>query len=336
MKKCLKVSGIIFSCLLSAALYSDHVYAAKIIDGLEILAEGWVEDVTPFPMDTSPIERYYAHRRDNFFIEKMALSPAEDKIAFAVNRNSIWTVRSDGTRLSCLVCDPKPADSPEWSKDGKEIIFLSGEGGRGKWFGSETLMGIAPDGARKRTIGVFDIEKPFPPPYPLWRYSPDGQYMVLWKSVPRPGKENYGLTDTYIHLVRVKDGRSVASLKTTSSIFNIQWFPNGKEVLIEVLGGRISGDSSLIFLSITGGKRIIDPDVHQGMLPAIHPTGQLIAYSDDVYNVLHFVSKDGAKKYQILKSKNSIDYMMWTAKGDRLVFSLGNKIYFLKLKKQVP
>lgn len=334
MGKWLNVGGIILCCLLAAVVYSDQVYAAKIIDGLEILAEDWVENVTPLPMNTSPIEKYYAHRQENFFIEKLALSPAEDKIAFAVNQNSIWTVRCDGTGLACLVCESKPADSPEWSRDGKEIIFMSGEGGRGKWFGSETLIGIAPDGTRKRTIGVFDIEKPFPPPYPLWRYSPDGQYMVLWKSVPRPGKGNYGLTDTYIHLVRVKDGRSVANLKTTSSIFNIQWFPNGEEVLIEALGGRISGDSSLFFLSITGGKRVIDPDVHQGMRPAIHPSGQLIACCDDY--ILHFVSKDGTKNYQILKSQNSIGYMIWTARGDRLVFSLGNKIYFLKLKKQVP
>jgi dipeptidyl aminopeptidase/acylaminoacyl peptidase len=333
MGKWLNVCGIILCCLLSAVLYSDHVYAAKII-GLDILDKNWVEDIVPLPMDTSPIEKYYAHRQENFFIEKMAFSPAEDRIAFVVNQNSIWTVRSDGTGLACLVCDQKPADSPEWSKDGKEIIFMSGEGGGGKWFGSEILIGIAPDGTRKRTIGTFNIEKPFPPPYPLWRYSPDGQYMVLWKSVPRPGEERYGLRDTYIHLVRVKDGRSVANLKTTSSIFNIQWFPNGKEVLIEALGGRISGDSLLIFFSITGKKRVIYPDVHQDMRPAIHPSGQLIACCDDY--ILHFVSKDGTKNYQILKSQDSIDYMIWTTRGDRLVFSLGNKIYFLKLKKQVP
>ncbi len=334
MGKRLIGGSLILLCLLSTVIYNIHVYAVKIPEKLYIFADNWVENVVSLPMDTSKIEKYYSHKQRKYFIEKMSLSPTEDRIAFVVNRDSIWIVGSDGSGLTCLVCDSKPADSPEWSKDGKEIIFLSGEGGRQKWFGSETLLGITPDGKQKRIIGEFDIRKSASVPFPQWRFSPDGQYMILWQNIPRLGEERYKLTESLIHVVGVKDGNIVTTYRTKASIFNIQWFPNGKEILIEELGGRMSGDSRLVFFSISGGKRIIYPDAHQDMSPAIHPSGQFIAYLDNY--ILHFISKDGTKKDQILKAHDFIGHMIWTAKGDKLVFGLKNKINFFKLKRQAP
>jgi len=299
-------------------------YAAQITDEINIIEKDLIESVIPLPIDKNFIEKYYTQKlkKPIFFINRLSLSPTEDKIAFSVNENSIWIVKINGSDLRCLTCDMETAYLPSWSKDGNIITFITGPGETNEWYG--TFMQVTPDGAQKKIIGSFNVKEPANKLFHPWRYSPDGQYLL------RPGSRH---DDYNLYVVRTRDQKILMTYKTQASILNAAWFPNGQEILLEELKGH--GDSKLIIFSITGKRKIILPKGRMDMNPAIHPSGQLIAYFNEYDSSLHFLTKDGSKDKRVLEiPKDYITNMIWAHKGNILIFPLNEQIYFLKLRQK--
>ena len=65
-------------------------------------------------------------------------SPVDDRIVFATSRSNekrdgydsnLWIIRADGTGLRQFTYAPGTDQSPRWSEDGREILFVSSRGG---------------------------------------------------------------------------------------------------------------------------------------------------------------------------------------------------------------
>jgi len=315
------IGFILFAKLLPASA-QDH--SAQRIEGVENYNHEWVESIGPLALDQNVIKKYSVYPSLSY-IGAVTPSPTGGHIAFSLNSSSIWVVRRDGSGLFCLTTGLKSAHSPSWSKDGKVITFI--KGGDENNYGDGTIMQVAPDGTQMKIIGDIDLRQPRNKIFPSWWYSPDGMYVLRPSGKP---------LDNNVYVTTVKDQKVVAIYKSRGSTLGELWFPNGKEVLIEKFLGH--GESELVVFSLTGKGKVILPRGRMNLELAIHPSGRLIAYFDDDKNELHFLTKDGSKDHRILKGdpKNfSISAITWSPEGDMLIFSSGNQIYFLKLKKQV-
>jgi len=326
MQKHIKLVSLIGFILFAQLLFaSAQDHATQRIEGVEIYNNDWIEEIVPLALDTNVIKKYSVYPSISY-ISGITLSPTGDHIAFCLNSSSIWVVRRDGSGLLCLTTGLKSAHSPSWSKDGKTITFI--KGGDENNYGIGTIMQIAPDGTQMKIIGDLELRNPQNKIFPPWWYSPDGMYVLRPSAKP---------LDNNIYVARVKDQKVVAIFKSRGSTLGELWFPNGKEILIERFLGH--GESELIVFFLVGKHKVILPRGEMTLKPSIHPSGRLIAYFDSYINELHFLAKDGSKDHRILKGdpkKFYIAAMTWYPKGDMLVFSSGNQIYFLKLKKQAP
>ena len=290
----------------------------------EILDKDLIEKIIQFPLDTKPIEDFYAKKRGktDFSLGRLTFSPTGDKIAFSVNNDSIWIVKSNGAGLHCLTCDLENTHSPYWSKDGNLITFIE-TSDKESDVTSGIYMTMKPDGSKKTVIGSFNIRRPNNKLFPPWYYSTNGQYLL--RPSTKPMEHN-------VYIQRVKDGKLIATYETRASILDMAWFPNSLEALLEEFKGH--GESKLAVFSLTGKKETILPIGRMNMESAIHPSGHLIAYFNEYENTLNFLTKDGKKKIPVIKMlKTSINEMIWTQRGDTLAFSSKNQIYLVTLKR---
>ncbi|HET9792967.1 MAG TPA: protein kinase, partial [Thermoanaerobaculia bacterium] len=147
------------------------------------------------------------------------VSPDGRWVAFmqTTNQEDIALARTDGTDYRRLTDDPFRDRGPQWSPDGKEIVFYSDRNG------SYQVWSIHPDGSGLREL--FHVEGAVN--FPIW--SPDGSRMTfsrIWFSASRGG---FGLADlrsgpspslTYIDLPELG----------TSSYWPTSWSSDGTKL----------------------------------------------------------------------------------------------------------
>ncbi|MCH9035580.1 MAG: PD40 domain-containing protein, partial [Planctomycetes bacterium] len=102
--------------------------------------------------------------------EKRVVDLDENKL-----KADLWLVRIDGTGLRRLTSHEKGSSSPQWSPDGKSILFLSARGE------SSQVWGIATDGGEAAPITDEPLE------IDSFKPSPDGRLLALSMEV-FPGK----------------------------------------------------------------------------------------------------------------------------------------------------
>lgn len=90
-----------------------------------------------------------------------ALSPDEQRIVFTLRttdleankgRTDLWIVDVDGENLRQLTTHPDADGSPQWSRDGKFIYFLSSRGG------SSQVWRISPDGGEATQVTTQPLD----------------------------------------------------------------------------------------------------------------------------------------------------------------------------------
>lgn len=139
----------------------------------------------------------------------LALSPDGKTIALDF-LSILWTMPVEGGPLRRLSGDFDDLGQPDWSPDGKRIVFQSYRTGNFK------LWSVAPDGTdwRQHTDGL-DIDDREP------RWSPDGRTIAF--SSDRTGR--YA-----IHLLDVASGRVTELSKGTSQDSEPAWSKDGKRI----------------------------------------------------------------------------------------------------------
>ena len=91
---------------------------------------------------------------------------------------AVFTIRRDGTGERRLTDWSLSAGTPDWSPDGRWIVFSTGYGSGGK----ADLVRMRPDGSELQTVASFSGTSATQP-----RYTPDGEWIVLTALQPFQG-----------------------------------------------------------------------------------------------------------------------------------------------------
>ena len=100
------------------------------------------------------------------------LSPTGQQIAFISDRSGtpqLWTVDSDGSNLQRLVSEGGHCDSPDWSPDGRFILYSWQAPGH--WKHDVYVIEVATEKIFQLTLGMGSHENP--------TWSPDGRHIVF-------------------------------------------------------------------------------------------------------------------------------------------------------------
>ncbi|WP_018993735.1 MULTISPECIES: Tol-Pal system beta propeller repeat protein TolB [unclassified Thioalkalivibrio] len=192
-------------------------------DGDDVLVEFHVFDVLseerlggwriPVPGD---MLRRGAHRISDIIYEQITGDPGafSARIAFvSVERNgderrfALEVADSDGANPRTLFRSAKPIMSPDWSPDGRELVYVSFENRR-----SEVYRQNVETGSRERVASFTGINSA-----PAW--SPDGRYLAL--SLSRDGAPN-------IYLMELETGEMRQMTQTSSIETEPVWSPDGE------------------------------------------------------------------------------------------------------------
>ena len=183
------------------------------------------------------------------------------KIAFASDRSgkpNIWLVNEDGTGLKQLTDLQDGACQPEWSPDGKKLVFVSPCAVDRDYYPNAGLFLMNADGSDQKLLMKFpggDYD-------PAW--SPDGKY-IAFTSLRRQDHL------PQIYLFELADN-SVVRLPDPDDIPNSQpaWSPDGLEIaftrsfthvyIMSIEGKNLRLASKVEDLSIQNGEADWSPD----------------------------------------------------------------------------
>jgi Tol biopolymer transport system component len=188
-----------------------------------------------------------------------AASPDGTKIAFDLAA-SLWVVDSNGGPAKRLTDDLGDIAQPDWSPDGRSLVFQSyREGNFQIW-----QVGVSGGAPRRLTDGPFDSREP--------RFSPDGTKIVF--SSDRGG--SYG-----IHVLELATGAITAITDTAAEECEPSWSPDGSKIVfatdkskIEIIDDK--GQRSVLAAIESSRDIMLPKEVHA---PSFTPDGTELIYS---------------------------------------------------------
>jgi Tol biopolymer transport system component len=244
-----------------------------------------------------------------------AWSPTGDVIAFSQGSGEdrdVWTIRSDGTRVTPLTDSPYEDYFISWSPDGTKIAFFSNR------TGSREIWVMDADGGNQHSIFDGEVRD-----YQLEdtidvriSWSPSGDQIAI------PSFAD-GRSDIWI--VDVAGGKQTPLFLEWA--FNPKWSPDGSEI------AYFSLDVWAIHPDGSGNRRLTDDECSGGIALEWSPSGSKIAYSS-VPDV-EVRNRDGSAQ-QIVKTHDSpmSRELHWSPAGDTIAMSDGREIFLIELDEQ--
>jgi Tol biopolymer transport system component/tRNA A-37 threonylcarbamoyl transferase component Bud32 len=274
-------------------------------------------------------------------------------VATGVSTSQIWSVRCDGS-------DPLPVtrgkafnSNPIWSPDGRQLFFLSDQGGsRDIWWVPVDARGKPTGPARSLTVGVG---------VGAIAISRDGTKLVYTKVVERsniwsiPVVQDRTLTlddavaltseNHYIELLSIspdgkwiafdsnrsgnqdiwimrKDGSDLRQLTTNPAHDWVgSWSPDGKQIAFQSLR---SGNRDLYIMPVAGGA--VTPLTNhpaEDFIPIWSPDGEKIAFSSNRSGNMDVwvMPSNGGEPVQLTFHEAQEFLLRWSPDGKQLVFN---------------
>jgi Tol biopolymer transport system component len=234
----------------------------------------------------------------------LAASP-QGLIVFACDRSGrwdIWVMVSDGSSPVNLTSDWVADDYPEFSRDGKKIVWT--KGGRGP---DGELWVMNADGSGKKQLtsdGYSDIDA-------CW--SPDGS-QIAWRSQRKGNRDIY---------VMASDGTNVRRLTADPAAdFAPDWSPDGKHIAFT---SQRSGDNAIWVMNADGSdQRQLTPNRMHAALPGWSPDGTRIVFADGTCDTcaesdLFWMNADGTHVTQITDTPDNEMARSWATDGKSVV-----------------
>jgi Tol biopolymer transport system component len=246
-------------------------------------------------------------------------SPDGEWIAFWSTglREDIYVARQDGTELRKVTDDAFKDRYPDWSPDGKNIIFHSNRGGKME------IWSVRPDGSGLQRVS----DVPFDLFYPIW--SPDQTRMAVFSD------SKCLILDTSGKLPTNKF-QALPPLEKTSLFRAYSWSPDGKWLAGDGWRKDASVLKGVFLYSFDSGKfeKLVEAEpLRAGCNPIWLADSRTLLYTSKVSNerneifMIDRVSKKSTKIYSpppstiidslsISKDNRTIFYMHPNPEGD--------------------
>jgi len=175
----------------------------------------------------------------------------------------VWVVRPDGSGRRRVTNGYGDLSNPDFSPDGKRIVFSSRQSG---------LCMINFDGTGETALGVFGVHPTF---------SPDGRFIAY---------SNWGQTyesDVFIYDLRKKTIRQLTRRSEAGEAFNYaNWSPDGKKLIVNRLSSARTYEL-VVINRVTGSERSLTPTLTNSdeAWASWAPDGQSIVFQSNMSGI---------------------------------------------------
>ena len=267
--------------------------------------------------------------RNNAVDSTAAWSPEGNLIAFASNRDTgppynpynmdIYVMNADGSNVKRIVDDPEYDVGPQWSPDGRKIVFMTGR------TGNFDVYVMNADGTEQRNL-TADYDRS--DGAPVW--SIDGHTIVFGRRIE--GKDHLFVMDA--------DGQNLKRVTHNSANNGSPgWSPDGSKLIYQT---DVDGNWEIYAISVDGELAQLTDDAADDLAPDWSPDGNRIAFSSNRNGKQHVyvMNADGSSLAQITNSQTEDTEPAWAPDGRRIAFASvreGNKdIYVMNADGSDP
>lgn len=237
-------------------------------------------------------------------------SPDGARIAFASNRDTgppynpynldIYVMNADGSNVRRIVDDPEYDVGPQWSPDGRKILFVSGR------TGNFNVFEMNVDGSDQRNLTADPQQSDGAP---IW--SLDGNNIAFSRRIE--GKNQLFLMDAAGgNLKRVTNNAANNEAPSLS--------PDGSKLVFQ---SDRDGNSEIYAASVDGELAQLTDDAADDLSPDWSPDGNRIAFSSNRNGKQHIyvMNADGSSLTQITNSAAEDTEPAWAPDGKQIAFT---------------
>lgn len=255
--------------------------------------------------------------RDNAVDSTASWSPDGRLIAFASNRDTgvpynpynmdIYVMNADGSNVRRIVADPEYDVGPQWSLDGRRILFMTGRNG------NFDVYVMNADGTEQKNLTADHAGSDGAP---VW--SMDGHNIAFARKIE--GKDQLFVMDS--------DGSNLKRVTHDAANHgSLGWSPDGSKLTFQT---DLDGNWEIYAISVDGELAQLTNDAAEDVMPDWSPDGNKIAFSSNRNGKqqIYVMNADGSSPAQITNSPAEDTEPAWAPDGKQIAFASlrdGNK-----------
>ncbi len=239
-----------------------------------------------------------------------AWSPDGSQIAFASNRDTglpynpynmdIYVMNADGSNVKRIVDDPEYDVGPQWSPDGRKILFMTARHGN-----FDVYLMNADGTGQKNLTADYDRSDGAP----VW--SIDGQNIAFSRKID--GKDQIFVMDA--------DGGNLKRVThNAANNGSLGWSPDGSKIIFQT---DLDGNWEIYTISVDGDLAQLTDDAAEDLSPDWSPDGNRIAFSSNRNGKQHIyvMNADGSSVAQLTNSAADDTEPAWSSDGKQIAFT---------------
>ena len=289
---------------------SDDVNPSWSPDGLRILFESERDGNRELYLMNADGGNEIRLTRNNAVDSTASWSPDGNLIAFASNRDTgppynpynldIYVMNADGSNVRRIVDDPEYDVGPQWSPDGRKIVFMTARNG------NFDVYDMNADGTDQRNL-TADYDRS--DGAPIW--SLDGNNIAFSRKVE--GKDQLFVMDA--------DGKNLKRVThNAGNNGSAGWSPDGSKLIFQT---DVDGNWEIYVINVDGELAQLTEDAADDLSPDWSPDGNKIAFSSNRNGKQHIyvMNGDGSSLAQLTNSPAEDTEPAWAPDGKQIVFT---------------
>lgn len=276
---------------------------------------------TPIPPSSSTPKPTQTLTPAPTYTPTITLTPAgggSGKIVFVSDKDGdseIYVMNSDGSQQTRLTDNSYLDDSPQWSPDGKKIVFISDRVKSQSIFARDIFIMDADGSNQIRITNNFSNESPMTP-----QWSPDGKKILFYDTIGYDINLDRPISEIYVINI---DGTDLTRLTHNNlGVIDPKWSPDGTKIVYSLHDYGV-GNIYVINADGTGETRLTF-NHRYNINPEWSPDGGTIAYmssiSDGFYDI-YTIKPDGTDETRITKDAYSNGLSDWSPDGSKLTYT---------------